>query len=203
MAFELPALPYAYDALEPFYDQATLEIHHGKHHQAYTDKFNAAVAAAGLEGKSVLEILTTLESIPADKRGALINHGGGYYNHSFFWESMAPNAGGEAQAEIGEAIKATFGSFEAFKEAFSAKAAGHFGSGWAWLVLDAKGELQITDTHDQICPVSLGQTPLLTLDVWEHAYYLKYRNARPAWITAFWSLVNWDKVNARFQQAKG
>ena len=202
MAFELPALPYAYDALEPFYDQATLEIHHGKHHQAYTDKFNAAVAAAGLEDKSVLDILSNLDSFPVDQRGALTNHGGGYYNHTFFWESMGSDCGGEAKGEVAEAIKSKFGSFAAFQEAFSTKAATHFGSGWAWLVLDANGELQITDTHDQICPVSLGQTPLLTVDVWEHAYYLKYRNARPEWIKAFWSLVNWDKVNARFLAAK-
>lgn len=202
MAFELPSLPYAYDALEPYYDRETLEIHHSKHHQAYTNKFNAAVEAAGLEGRSALEILTSLDSAPEAQRTALTNHGGGYYNHAFFWECMGPNGGGEAKGDVAEALVKTFGSFDAFKEAFSAKAAGHFGSGWAWLVMDGNGALKITDTHDQISPVSLGQVPLLTLDVWEHAYYLKYRNARPEWVKAYWNLINWEKVNERFQQAK-
>jgi len=201
MAFELPSLPYAYDALEPYYDRETLEIHHSKHHQTYTTKFNEAVQAAGIEGQSVIEILQNLDSIPADKRNPVINHGGGYYNHAFFWECMAPNGTSEANGEIAQALTQKFGSFAAFQEAFSAKAAAHFGSGWAWLVLDAAGQLQITDTHDQISPVSLGQVPLLTIDVWEHAYYLKYRNARPEWIKAYWHLINWDKVNERYLQA--
>lgn len=202
MAFELPALSYAYDALEPYYDRETLEIHHSKHHQTYTTKFNEALQAAGIEGKSVLEILTSLDSIPADKRTAVINHGGGYYNHAFFWECMGPNGGGQPQGELAAALEQRFGSFDAFKEAFSAKAAGHFGSGWAWLVLDQAGELQITDTHDQVSPVSLGHVPLLTIDVWEHAYYLKYRNARPEWIKAFFEVINWDGVSQRLAQAK-
>lgn len=201
MAFELPALSYAYDALEPFYQRDNLEIHHAKHHQTYTDKFNEAVAKAGFEGKSVIEILTSLDSAPAEFRGALTNHGGGYYNHAFFWECMAPNAGGAPQGELADAITQRFGSFDAFKEAFNAKALNHFGSGWAWLVLN-QGQLEVTDTHDQISPVSLGQVPLLTIDVWEHAYYLKYKNARAEWIKAYWEIINWNKVSERFAQAK-
>jgi superoxide dismutase, Fe-Mn family len=202
MAFNLPELPYSYDALEPFYDAKTVEIHHSKHHNAYTVNFNKAVDAAGLGSKSVEDILKSLESAPSEYKTALTNHGGGYWNHSFFWESMAAKAGGEANGPVADAIKSKFGSFDAFKEAFSAKAAGHFGSGWAWLVVNTKGELEVTDTHDQICPLTVGQKPLLTLDVWEHAYYLKYKNVRPDWIAAFWSLVNWKKVNERFELAK-
>lgn len=202
MAFTLPELPYAYDALEPHYDQQTLEIHHGKHHNAYTQKLNAAVEAAGLEGKSIEDLLTSLDSIPADKRGGVLNNGGGYWNHTFFWESMGPNGGGEPSGAIADAINSAFGSFAAFKEEFSNKAALHFGSGWAWLVIDENGALKVTDTHDQVCPLSLGHTPLLTIDVWEHAYYLKFKNVRPDWIASFWNVVNWDKVNERFSAAK-
>lgn len=203
MAFELPALPYSYDALEPFYDKETVAIHHGKHHQAYTDNLNKALAAAGIEGQSIEAILTSLDSIPADKRNPVINHSGGYYNHTFFWESMAPDAGGDPTGTLAADIAQTFGSVEAFKEAFSAKALAHFGSGWAWLVVDAAGKLQITDTHDQVCPLSLGQTPLLTVDVWEHAYYLKFKNVRAEWVKSWWNLVNWSKVAERYTQAKG
>lgn len=203
MAFELPALPYSYDALEPFYDKETVAIHHGKHHQAYTDNLNKALAAAGIEGQSIEAILTSLDSIPADKRNPVINHSGGYYNHTFFWESMAPGAGGDPTGTLAADIAQTFGSVEAFKEAFSAKALAHFGSGWAWLVVDAAGKLQITDTHDQVCPLSLGQTPLLTVDVWEHAYYLKFKNVRAEWVKSWWNLVNWSKVAERYTQAKG
>jgi len=202
MPFELPALDYAYDALEPFYQRDNLEVHHAKHHQTYTDKFNEAVSKAGLEGKSVVEILTSLDSAPAEFRTALTNHGGGYYNHSFFWECMAPNAGGTPAGAVADAISQKFGSFDAFKEGFAAKALNHFGSGWAWLVLNKSGELEITDSHDQISPVSLGQVPLLTIDVWEHAYYLKYKNARAEWIKAYWEIINWSKVNERLAQAK-
>lgn len=198
MAFTLPVLPYTYDALEPFYDAQTVEIHHAKHHNAYTVNFNKAIESAGLENKSAEEILANLESIPEDKRKALINHGGGYWNHTFFWESMAPKKGGRPFGKISDEINEKYSSFDAFKEAFAAKAAGHFGSGWAWLVINKKGDLEITDTHDQVCPLSLGQKPLLTIDVWEHAYYLKYKNLRADWISAWWSLVNWEKVNERF-----
>jgi Fe-Mn family superoxide dismutase len=202
MPFELPKLPYAYDALEPHYDAKTVEVHHTKHHNAYTMNFNKAIEAAGLEDKSAEEILANLDSYPVDKVTALRNHGGGYYNHKFFWESMSPDGGGEATGEVAEAIKAKFGSFDAFKEAFSAKAGGHFGSGWAWLIINTDGELEIIDTHDQVCPLTFGQKPLLTIDVWEHAYYLKFKNVRPDWIAAFWNVVDWNKVNERFAEAK-
>jgi Fe-Mn family superoxide dismutase len=201
MAFELPTLPYASDALEPFYDKETIEIHHGKHHKAYTDNFNKALDAAGISGQTIEEILTSLDSIPADKRTPIINHGGGYYNHTFFWESMAPGGSTQPSDALAGALSAKFGSVDAFLEAFSAKAMGHFGSGWAWLVIDGNGELQITDTHDQVCPLSFGHTPLLTIDVWEHAYYLKYRNVRAEWIKAFGSIINWAKVSERYAQA--
>lgn len=202
MAFELPQLDYAYDALEPHYDEATLRIHHGKHHQAYTDKLNGAVEAAGLEGKSIEDLLSNLDQVPEAQRTAVINHGGGYYNHAFFWKCMSPNGGGEPTGEVAEAITSTFGSFDAFKAAFKDKAVGQFGSGWAWLVVDSDNALKVTNTHDQICPLSLGQTPLLTLDVWEHAYYLKFQNRRPDWIDTFWNLVDWSQVEANYQASK-
>ncbi|MBF0349741.1 MAG: superoxide dismutase [SAR324 cluster bacterium] len=201
MAFTLPALPYAYDGLEPYYDKQTVEIHHSKHHQTYTTKLNDAVKAAGVEDKAIEEILKNLDSIAEDKRGPVRNHGGGYWNHTFFWESMSPNPKGEARRPTGklaEAIDKKFGSFDKFKEAFTAKSANHFGSGWAWLVVNKSGELEITDTHDQVCPLSLGHKPLLTIDVWEHAYYLKFKNVRPDWITAWWNVVNWAKAAERF-----
>ena len=202
MAFTLPDLPYAYDALEPHYDAETIKIHHGKHHQAYTDKLNVAAEAAGVADRDIEDILTSLDAINADKRASVINHGGGFYNHTFFWESMKPQGGGDPSGDLAIALNASFGSIEAFKEAFSTKAAMHFGSGWAWLVLNVSGELEITDTHDQVCPLSLAQQPLLTIDVWEHAYYLKYRNVRPDWIKAFWDVVSWDKVAERLFLAK-
>jgi Fe-Mn family superoxide dismutase len=198
MAFELPELPYAYKALEPYYDAQTLEIHYSKHHNTYTVNFNKAVEAAGLEGKSVETILTSLDAVPADKRTALINHGGGYWNHSFFWESMAPDATAEAKGNLGSAIQTKWGSFAAFQDAFTAKAVGHFGSGWAWLVVNQKGELEIVDTHDQICPLTLGLKPLMVIDVWEHAYYLKFKNVRADWVKSWWNVVNWDKAEERF-----
>lgn len=198
MAFELPKLPYAYNALEPHYDAQTVEIHHSKHHNTYTINFNKAVEAAGLEGKTVEEILTTLDSVPADKRTALINHGGGYWNHAFFWESLSPNGGGVATGKLAAAIDAKWGSFAAFQEAFTAKATGHFGSGWAWLVVDKNGELQIIDTHDQVCPLTSGYKPLTVIDVWEHAYYLKFKNVRPDWIKSWWNVVDWDRAEARY-----
>ncbi|MBF0289646.1 MAG: superoxide dismutase [SAR324 cluster bacterium] len=201
MAFTLPPLPYAYDALEPHYDAQTVEIHHSKHHQTYTTKLNEAVAAAGVEGKDVEDLLANLDSIPEAKRGPVRNHGGGYWNHQFFWESMAPNAGGSPSGALADAINQKFGSLDQFKEAFSAKAAAHFGSGWAWLVVNEKNELEITDTHDQVCPLSLGHKPLLTIDVWEHAYYLKFKNVRPDWIKSWWNVVNWSEVEKRYAAA--
>ncbi len=202
MTFELPALSYSYDALEPHYDAETVEIHHSKHHNTYTEKLNAAVKAAGIEGKSIEDILTGLDSVSEDKRAPVRNHGGGYWNHTFFWETMAPNAGGEAKGALADALKKKFSSFEGFKDQFSNKAANHFGSGWAWLVINGDGELEVTDTHDQISPISIGHKPIMTIDVWEHAYYLKFRNARPKWIEAWWNVVNWDKANDRYEAAK-
>ncbi len=197
MAFELPPLPYGYDALEPHYDAQTVRIHHSKHHNTYVTKLNAAAEAAGVSDKSLEDILISLDSIAEDRRTPVRNHAGGVWNHTFFWHSMSPDGGGEPTGSIADAIDGRWGSFATFKEAFSTKAANHFGSGWAWLVVDSTGELQITDSHDQVCPLSLGQKPLLTIDVWEHAYYLKYKNLRPDWIAAFWNLVNWDEVNRR------
>lgn len=203
--FTLPKLPYPYDALEPFYDKETVEIHHSKHHQTYTDKFNAALAAAGVESSDAEEILMRLNEISEEKRGAVRNHGGGYWNHAFFWESLAPNLTGADTKPSGEllsSLEAKFGSFEAFQKLFTEKALNHFGSGWAWLVVNQNGELEITDTHDQVCPLTFGQKPLLTVDVWEHAYYLKYQNRRPEWISNFWKVVNWKEVEKRFSVNK-
>lgn len=198
MAFELPKLPYAYDALEPHYDAQTVEIHHSKHHNTYTMNLNKAVEAAGIEGKTIEEILTSLETIPAEKRTAVINHGGGYWNHTFFWESLTPQGGGAPTGKLAAAIDAKWGSFAAFQEAFSAKAATHFGSGWTWLVVNPSNELEIVETHDQVCPLSSGLKPLLVIDVWEHAYYLKFKNVRPEWIKAWWNIVNWNKAEERY-----
>ncbi len=198
MSFTLPELPYSYDALEPHYDARTVEIHHSKHHATYVAKLNAAAEAAGVSDKSLEDILTSLDAIDESKRTPVRNHAGGVWNHTFFWESLAPNGGGEPSGSVASAINDSFGSFAEFKEAFSAKAANHFGSGWAWLVVNKDGKLEITDSHDQVCPLSLGQKPLLTIDVWEHAYYLKFQNVRPDWIAAFWNLVDWDNVEKRF-----
>lgn len=198
MAFQLPKLPYAYGDLEPHYDAQTVEIHHSKHHNTYTINFNKAAEAAGVSDKSAEWILTNLESIPAEKRTPLVNAGGGWWNHNFFWESLSPQGGGEPLGKLGSAIKAKWGTFAAFQEAFSNKALAHFGSGWAWLVVDKNGELQITDTHDQVCPLTQGHKPLTVIDVWEHAYYLKYKNVRPDWIKAWWNVVDWNKAEARF-----
>lgn len=196
MPFTLLNLPYSYAALEPYYDATTVEIHHARHHNTYVNKLNQAVELAGIEDQSLEEILKNLDSLDKEIRTVVRNHAGGVWNHNFFWESIKPNGGGTPTGAIAEAIEKRWGSFAEFKDAFSVKAATHFGSGWVWLVED-KGKLEITDTHDQICPLSLGQKALLTIDVWEHAYYLKYQNKRPDWIAAFWNLVNWDKVNER------
>ena len=200
MAFTLPKLPYGYADLAPHYDEKLLTIHHTKHHQAYTDKLNIALENAGITESNIETILKNLDDIDSSKRTAIINNGGGYYNHTFFWESLSPQ-GGAPSSELENALVSTFGSIENFKEEFSTKAAIHFGSGWAWLVLNENNELAITDTHDQICPLSLGHKPLLTIDVWEHAYYLQYENVRPSWIKAFWEIVNWNKVSERYQIA--
>ena len=201
MAYEVPALPYAHDALEPHVDKATMEFHHDKHHQAYVDKANAALEGTEFGGKDVREVLENLSSLPADKQGPFRNNGGGHYNHSLFWESMSPDGGGEPTGELAEQITQTFGSFEDFKEQFEAAGVGQFGSGWAWLVLDG-GRLAITSTANQDSPVLEGKTPLLGNDVWEHAYYLQYQNKRPAYLKAWWNVVAWDKVAERYSAAK-
>ena len=200
MAYEVPALPYAYDALEPHIDQATMEIHHDKHHQAYVDKANAALEGTEWADKPIEEVIANLSSLPADKQGPVRNNGGGHYNHSLFWEALSPD-GGEPTGELADAINAEFGSLDAFKEQFEAAGVGQFGSGWAWLVLDG-GKLAITSTANQDSPLTDGKTPLLGNDVWEHAYYLKYQNKRPAYLKAFWNVVNWNKVAERYAAAK-
>jgi Fe-Mn family superoxide dismutase len=196
MAYEVPALPYDYNALEPHVDEATMRVHHDKHHQAYVDKANAALEGTGHEGKPVEEVLRALDSLPADKQGPFRNNGGGHFNHSLFWEAMSPDGGGEPTGELATAISSTFGSFDAFKEQFEAAGVARFGSGWVWLVVDG-GELKITSTANQDSPVLEGQVPLVGNDVWEHAYYLQYQNKRPDYLKAWWNVVNWPKVAGR------
>ena len=197
MAFKLPSLPYAADALEPHIDAKIMEIHHGKHHNGYTGKLNAAIEGTVLEGKSIEEILGNLDMSNA----AIRNNGGGYYNHCLFWEIMGPDAG-EMSSELSDAIEAAFGSFDAFKDAFSKAAATQFGSGWAWLCVHSDGKLEVCSTPNQDNPlmkdVSCGGTPILGLDVWEHAYYLNYQNRRPDYIEAFFKVVNWSEVSKRY-----
>ena len=204
MAHELPPLPYDFAALEPYIDAQTMEIHHDKHHAAYVKKLNDALAGqSALQSKGLEELLSDLDSLPPGIRGAVNNHGGGHLNHSIFWNNMSPNGGGLPAGGLAEAINATFGTFEEFKSKFSASAAGRFGSGWAWLCSDGAGKLLVKDFANQDSPVAAGLTPLLGLDVWEHAYYLKYQNRRPEYITAFWNVVNWKDVGSRFAKAKG
>ncbi len=198
MAFELPQLPYAYDALEPHIDARTMEIHHGKHHNGYTTNLNNAIAGTELEGKSIEEILTTLDL----DNGAVRNNGGGFFNHSLFWSTMGANAGGAPTGALAEAIDTAFGSFEAFKETFSKAAATRFGSGWAWLCVHKGGKLEVCSTPNQDNPlmpgIGCGGYPILGLDVWEHAYYLNYQNRRPDYINAFFNVVNWEAVSALY-----
>lgn len=201
MTYTLPVLPYAYDALEPYIDEETMHLHHDKHHNTYVTNLNAAIEKhPALGEKTVEELLADFSSVPEDIQTAVRNNGGGHANHTFFWEILGPNAGGEPTGAIKEAIEETFGSFEDFKEEFKTAATGRFGSGWAWLVVK-DGKLAITSTANQDSPLMDGQTPVLGLDVWEHAYYLKYKNVRPDYINAFWSVVNWDKVNEYFAKA--
>ena len=201
MSFELPKLPYAHDALEPNIDKQTMEIHHGKHHNGYTTNLNNAVSGTDLEGKSIEELLANVSAHGA----AVRNNGGGFYNHSLFWEVMSPNGGGNPTGAVAEAINAAFGSYEAFKDEFSKAAATRFGSGWAWLVV-VDGKLVVSSTPNQDNPLmdvaDVKGTPILGLDVWEHAYYLKYQNKRPDYINAFFNVINWDEVNKRFEAAK-
>ena len=203
MTATLTNLPYAYDALEPYIDARTMEIHYTKHHAGYVAKFNAAIEGhAELADKSAEELLADYESLPDAVRAAVVNNGGGHVNHTLFWQIMAPKAGGEPKGELADALKKEFGGFDAFKEQLSNAAATHFGSGWAWLTIDRAGKLQVSSTPNQNSPVMTGQTPLLGLDVWEHAYYLKYQNRRPDYIEAWWNVVNWDAVNQLFKAAK-
>jgi len=198
---ELPKLPYEYNALEPHIDAKTMEIHHSKHHQAYVDKLNGAVKGTEFEGMDVNELLQKLDSLPDDIKGVVRNNGGGHSNHTFFWEIMGPNAGGEATGEVGDAIKEAFGSFDKFKEQFIDAGIKQFGSGWAWLVVE-NGKLSITSTPNQDTPVMEGKTVILGVDVWEHAYYLNYQNKRPDYLAAWFNVVNWAKVNELFEKAK-
>lgn len=199
MAFELPNLPYAHDALEPHIDARTMEIHHGKHHAGYTTNLNNAIAGTDLEGKSIEEILKNCKDKPAVR-----NNGGGYYNHDLFWKVMSPNGGGHPSGELGDAINSAFGSFEAFKDEFAKAAATRFGSGWAWLCV-SNGKLEVCSTANQDNPI-MGEgcegIPILGLDVWEHAYYLNYQNRRPDYINAFFNVINWEEVARRFATAK-
>ena len=198
MAFTLPQLPYAHNALEPHIDEQTMQIHHGKHHQAYVDNLNKAIAGTEHENKSLEELIASAGTISP----AVRNNGGGHWNHTFFWEILAPNAGGQPSGKLSEAINSAFGSFDAFKEKFNAAATSRFGSGWAWLVVK-DGKLEVTSTPNQDNPLmdvaETKGTPILGVDVWEHAYYLKYQNKRADYLAAFWNVVNWNKVSERFE----
>ncbi|MEA2255318.1 MAG: superoxide dismutase, Fe-Mn family [Solirubrobacteraceae bacterium] len=200
MAYEVPPLPYDYAALEPHIDEQTMRLHHDKHHQAYVDKVNDALAGTDLADKPIEEVIADLDAVPDDKRTAVRNNGGGHLNHTLFWESMSPDGGGEPSGDLASAIADAFGSFEGFKEQFEAAGVGRFGSGWAWLVSDG-GTLKITSTANQDNPISDGQTALLGNDVWEHAYYLKYQNRRPEYLKAWWNVVDWNKVAERHSAA--
>jgi len=201
MAFEVPPLPYAPDALEPHIDAQTMSLHHDKHHQAYVDKLNGAVEGTDWASKTIEDIVANLGDLPSDIAGPVRNNGGGHLNHSLFWESMSPDGGGAPDGDLGAEIDAAFGSFDSFKEQFEAAGVGRFGSGWAWLVLDG-GELKIVSTPNQDSPLTDGQAPLLGNDVWEHAYYLKYQNRRPEYLKAWWNVVSWGVVADRLAAAR-
>lgn len=203
MAFQLPELPYAKDALEPHIDALTVEIHHDRHHNTYVTNLNAALESAPeLQSKSLEDLISNLDSVPESIRPAVRNNGGGHHNHSLFWEVIGPNGGGQPTGAIAEAISNELGGYDKFKEDFTKAATTRFGSGWAWLVVGKDGKLAITSTPNQDSPISEGLTPVLGLDVWEHAYYLKYQNKRPDYIAAFYNVINWDEVNKRYAAAK-
>ncbi len=207
MAHELPELDYAYDALEPHIDAQTMEIHHSKHHNTYVTKLNAALEGTGLEDKSICELVGDLSQVPEDKRTAVRNNGGGHANHSFFWKILSPNGGGTPTGDLAAAIDSELGGFDAFKDAFANAGATRFGSGWAWLVVKADGKLAVTSTPNQDSPCMKGVaevegSPVIGLDVWEHAYYLKYQNKRPDYIDAFWNVVDWNAAETNYQKAK-
>ena len=201
MAYSLPELPYAHDALAPHVDAKTMEIHHGKHHNGYVTKVNAAIEGTDLGSKTIEELVSDLDAVPENIRGAVRNNGGGHANHSLFWSVMSPDGGGEPSGELADAINAAFGSFDGFKEKFSAAAGTRFGSGWAWLSVDG-GKLIVESTPNQDNPLMEGRTPILGLDVWEHAYYLNYQNRRPDYVAAFFNVINWNAVGERFAAAK-
>jgi Fe-Mn family superoxide dismutase len=201
MAYEVPPLPYDYAALEPHIDEATMKLHHDKHHQAYVDKANGALEGTDHADRPIEEVLRDLDSLPEDKRGVVRNNGGGHYNHSLFWEWMSPDGGGEPDGDLRAALESAFGSVDDFKGQMKDAGIARFGSGWAWLVHDGSG-LAVTSTANQDSPVMEGQTPLLGIDVWEHAYYLKYQNKRPDYLDAFWNVVSWSKV-AELHSAAG
>jgi Fe-Mn family superoxide dismutase len=202
MAYSVPDLPYDYDALEPHIDEATMRVHHDKHHQAYVDKANTALEGTEFADRDVEEVLQNLGSLPDDKQGPVRNNGGGHFNHSLFWQMLSPDGGGEPSGAVADAINEKFGSFDDFKQEFKDAGIGRFGSGWVWLVRDGEG-VDITTTPNQDSPVTDNKTPLLGCDVWEHAYYLKYQNKRPDYIDAFWNVVNWDYVSERFDASAG
>ena len=202
MAYSLLDLPYDYDALEPHVDARTMEIHHTKHHQGYTNKVNAALEGHEFADLDIEEVLRRIDEVPADKKQAVINNGGGYANHKLFWTILSPNGGGKPEGDLAAAINDTYGSFEKFKEEFSDAAGSRFGSGWAWLSVDSSGDLHVHSTPNQDSPLMKGFTPILGIDVWEHAYYLNYQNRRPDYISAFWNVVNWDQVAKNYEAAK-
>ena len=202
MAYTLPELPYDYNALEPYIDERTMTIHHTKHHQGYTNKLNAALEGTKFASLPVEQVLRNINDLPQDKRQAVINNGGGYANHNLFWTILSPNGGGQPSGNVAGAINSKFGSFDEFKSQFSTAAATRFGSGWAWLGVKSNGNIDVFSTPNQDSPYMNGVTPILGLDVWEHAYYLKYQNKRPDYIEAFWNIVNWAKVEENFNAAK-
>lgn len=201
MAHTLPELPYAYDALEPHIDAMTMEIHHSRHHQTYVNNLNAALEGTGLEDVAIEELVSNLDRVPEAKRQAVINNGGGHANHSMFWQMMSPNGGGQPQGDVAKAIDSELGGLDSFKEEFKKAAVGRFGSGWAWLSVTPEKKLVVENTLNQDNPLMHGNTPLLGLDVWEHAYYLKYQNKRPDYVAAFFDVVNWEDVERRYQAA--
>lgn len=202
MSHTLPSLPYSFDALQPHVDAKTMEIHHGKHHAGYVAKLNAALEGTGLEDMGVCQLISDLSKVPEDKRGAVRNNGGGHANHSLFWSILSPDGGGEPIGALAESINGHFGSLEAFKEEFANIAALRFGSGWAWLSVNTEGELVLESTANQDSPLMEGRTPVLGLDVWEHAYYLNYQNRRPDYVAAFFNVVNWNVVEAKYDALK-
>lgn len=203
MAHQLAPLPYGYDALEPYIDEATMRLHHGKHHQAYIDNLNKAVAGTALENVPVEQLVKDLSAVPEGIRTVVRNHGGGHANHALFWQVMAPGAGGPPTGPVAGAVASTFGSFETLKEKLTAASMGQFGSGWGWLVVGKDGALAVTNTPNQDTPLSAGATPILGVDVWEHAYYLRYQNRRAEYLQAWWNVVNWSKVNELLRAARG